>query len=132
LAICDLGLYKPVNQTNIQNEIYGVISYMTPELYRGKPYTKAADIYSFGIIMWEMTSGVLAFHNIPPDLNLCLDISRGIRPEIIEETMLEYVELMKRCWDNDPEKRTTANELNVIFYEWKKKYPIEKENTYSW
>ena len=70
-----------------------VLPYIAPEVLCGKPYTKAADIYSFGIIMWEMTSGVLAFHNIPHDLNLSLDICKGIRPEIIEGTMPEYVEL---------------------------------------
>jgi serine/threonine protein kinase len=127
LFVSDLGLCKPVNQPNVKNEIYGVIPYMAPEVLRGKPYTKAADIYSFGIIMWEMTSGVPAFYNIPHDLNLYLNICLGTRPEIIEGTMPEYVELMKRCWDNDPEKRPTANELGNIFYEWDKKYPMEED-----
>jgi serine/threonine protein kinase len=127
LFISDLGLCKPVNQPNINNEIYGVIPYMAPEVLRGNPYTKAADIYSFGIIMWEMTSGVPAFYNIPHDLNLSLNICRGDRPEIIEGTMPEYVELMKKCWDNNPEKRPTANELVNIFWEWDKKYPIEED-----
>jgi serine/threonine protein kinase len=127
LLISDLGLCKPVNQPNIKNEIYGVIPYMAPEVLRGKPYTKAADIYSFGIIMWEMTSGVPAFYNISHDLNLSLNICRGDRPEIIEGTMPEYVELMKKCWDNDPEKRPTADELANIFYKWYKKYPIEED-----
>jgi serine/threonine protein kinase len=45
LFISDLGLCKPVNQPNVKNEIYGVIPYMAPEVLRGKPYTKAADIY---------------------------------------------------------------------------------------
>src|SRR5947207_3535914 len=77
--------------------------------------------------MWEMTSGVPAFHNIPHDLNLSLDICKGIRPEIIKGTMPEYVELMKRCWDNDPKKRPTARELRIIFAIWYTEYPIEKK-----
>ena len=116
--ISDLGLCRPANQPNTKNDIYGVLPYIAPEVLRGKPCTKAADIYSFGIIMWEMTSGVSAYHNIPHDLNLSLNVCRGIRPEIIEGTMPEYVELMKRCWDNDPEKRPTANELKLIFSKW--------------
>ena len=127
VTISDLGLCRPANQSDIKNEIYGVLPYMAPEVLRGKPYTKAADIYSLGIIMWEMTSGVSAFHNIPHDLNLSLNICKGIRPEIIEGTIPEYVDLMKRCWDNDSEKRPTASELKQIFDEWNDKYPIEED-----
>src|SRR5204863_2277899 len=84
IYISDLGLCKPVNQPNIKNDIYGVLPYIPPEVLRGKPYTKAADIYSFGIIMWEMTSGIPAFNNISHDFNLSLNICQGLRPEIVK------------------------------------------------
>ncbi|GBB84515.1 hypothetical protein RclHR1_11090003 [Rhizophagus clarus] len=126
--ISDLGLCRPVNLSNTKNDIYGVLPYMAPEVLRGEPYTKAADIYSLGIIMWELTSGVPAFHNISFDFQLSLDICKDIRPEIIEGTMPEYVELMKRCWDTNPKKRPTAKELKWIFMEWNKKYPLEEDN----
>ncbi|RIA94087.1 kinase-like domain-containing protein, partial [Glomus cerebriforme] len=52
--ISDLGLCKPVNQPNVKNDVYGILPYIAPEVLRGNQYTKAADIYSLGIIMWEM------------------------------------------------------------------------------
>ena len=55
MYISDLGLSKPADRPSKTNDIYGVLPYIAPEVLRGKPYTKAADIYSFGIIMWEMT-----------------------------------------------------------------------------
>src|SRR5438034_11761627 len=122
IYISDLGLCRPVNQPNIKNEIYGVLPYVAPEVLRGKPYTKVADIYSLGIIMWEMTSGVPAFHNIPHDFPLSLNICKGIRPKIIEGTMPKYVKVMEECWDNDPEKRPTVNQLKVTFDKWYKRY----------
>ncbi|GES99228.1 kinase-like domain-containing protein [Rhizophagus clarus] len=125
-VISDLGLCKLVNQSSTNGEIYGVLPYIAPEVLRGRPYTKAADIYSLGIIMWEMTSGVPAFHDIPHNFHLSLDICKGVRPKIIEGTLPEYAELMKRCWDDDPKKRPTAKELLIIFDEWDDKY--QKEN----
>jgi serine/threonine protein kinase len=71
LLISDLGLCRPVNQSNIINDLYGVLPYIAPEVLRGKPYTKTADVYSF-------TSGVPAFHNIPHDFQLSLNICKGI------------------------------------------------------
>lgn len=55
---------------------------MAPEVLCGKPYTKAADIYSFGIILWELASGIPAFNDRSHDFNLSLDICRGLRPKI--------------------------------------------------
>ncbi|CAB4463087.1 unnamed protein product [Rhizophagus irregularis] len=121
-------LYSAINNyANFVRDIYGVIPYMAPEVLRGKPYTKASDIYSFGVIMWEFTSGVPAFHDIPHDFNLSLQICKGHRPEIIEGTEPDYVELMKRCWDNDPNKRPTAKELSEIFDVWSAKYLMEMD-----
>src|SRR6266496_6153431 len=138
--ISDLGLSKPADKPTVKsNEIYGVLPYIAPEVLRGKPYTKAADVYSFGIIMWEMTSGIPAFNNVPHDFNLSLNICRGLRPEIVkvpkifenaekqknfENLEVEYTKLMKRCWDSDPSKRPTAEELYENFNMWYEKSSI--------
>ena len=126
--ISDFGLSKPADQPTKSKEIYGVLPYIAPEVLRGKPYTKAADIYSFGIIMWEMTSGIPAFNNVPHDFNLSLRICKGLRPKIIEGTGVEYVKLMERCWNSDPNKRPTAEELyEYYFEEWEEKFPYSRE-----
>src|SRR5436190_1472704 len=96
---------------------------MAPEVLRGKPYTKAADIYSFGIIMWEFTSGIPAFNNKSHDFNLALDICKGLRPKIVASTLPVYARLMRRCWDSDPNKRPTADELVEILSCWADYYP---------
>jgi len=122
VLICDFGLRKPANQPNQTNEIYGVLPYIAPEILRGKKYTKAADVYSFGIIMWELISGIPAFNKRPHDFKLALKICKGERPDLAEGIAPEYQELMKRCWDSDPNKRPSAIELMKYFGEWQVKY----------
>ncbi|PKC68607.1 kinase-like protein, partial [Rhizophagus irregularis] len=54
--IGDLGLLQAVNNISSNNEIYGVIPYIAPEIFKGSKFTKEADIYSLGMIMWELTT----------------------------------------------------------------------------
>ncbi|RGB36131.1 kinase-like domain-containing protein [Rhizophagus diaphanus] len=91
---------------------------MAPEILRGKPYTPASDIYSFSMIMWEFTSGIPPFNNRAHDIQLSLDICEGERPEIIENTPQCYVDLMKRCWDENPLKRPSSEIALNIIKEW--------------
>ncbi|PKY50234.1 kinase-like protein, partial [Rhizophagus irregularis] len=115
IYISDLGLCQPVKsflkKYDIYGyDIYGVMPFMAPEVLRGKSYTPASDMYSFSMIMWELTSGVPPFSDRAHDIQLSLSICKGERPEIIENTPQCYVDLMKRCWNEGPLKRPSASE----------------------
>ncbi|EXX50166.1 Cdc15p [Rhizophagus irregularis DAOM 197198w] len=115
IYISDLGLCRPVKSFFKKDDIYGVMPFMAPEVLRGKSYTQASDIYSFSMIMWEFTSGVPPFNDREHDLQLSFSICKGERPEIPENTPQCYVDLMKKCWDEDPLKRPSSEEvLNTI------------------
>src|SRR5215204_4826389 len=91
--------------------MFGVIPYLAPEVLSKKPYTKESDIYSFGMIMWEYTTGKKPFHDRPHNSSLISDILNGIRPQVTDDTPEFYTELMKKCWDHGPENRPTAKEI---------------------
>ena len=110
--IGDLGLCQQVvDKKGNPNKIYGVIPYLAPEVLSKKPYTKESDIYSFGMIMWEFTTGKKPFHDREHNHCLITDILKGERPQITDDTPEFYAELMKRCWDHNPENRPTAKEI---------------------
>ena len=86
--ISDLGMCQPVNneESSVKKEgVYGVLPYMAPEVLRGFQYTKAADIYSFGIIMNELISEEIPYYDIPHDHILAVKICKGLRPETSED-----------------------------------------------
>src|SRR5688572_3643197 len=121
LSISDLGLCKPMEYFESEfkkNDIYGVLPFVAPEVLRGKPYTLASDIYSFSMIMWEFTSGIPPFNDRAHDFQLSLSICKGERPKIVENTPQCYVDLMKKCWNEDPLKRPNASEIQKIIHDW--------------
>ena len=81
--ITDLGLCKPVNTTSQSNDkqIYGVLPYVAPEVLKGKEYTQASDIYGFGIIAYEVCTGLPPYHDIAHDEFLAIKICNGLRPK---------------------------------------------------
>ncbi|RGB29549.1 kinase-like domain-containing protein [Rhizophagus diaphanus] len=116
--VSDFGLSRADQDFVPDGGIYGVVPYMAPEILSGKPYRQAADVYSFGIIMWEITSGKPAFYDTPHDYQLILKIIDGNRPPIVKSTPSCYLKLMQRCLDNEPKNRPTATEIYEICHEW--------------
>ncbi|POG69136.1 kinase-like domain-containing protein, partial [Rhizophagus irregularis DAOM 181602=DAOM 197198] len=106
IFISDLGLCQPVKSFLKKYDIYGVITFIAPEVLRGKSYTPASDIYSFSMIMWELTSGIPPFNNRAHDIQLSLSICKGERPEIVENTP-QY-----------PSERPSSKEVLNIIRKW--------------
>ncbi|GET02622.1 kinase-like domain-containing protein [Rhizophagus clarus] len=121
-VITDMGLCKPANYNaseNAKNTIFGVLPYIAPEVLKGKKYTKAADIYSFGIIMYEVISGLPPYHDLSHDEYLAIKICHGLRPTFKIKVPQLIVRLIKRCLDADPLIRPTAKEINDILRKWR-------------
>ncbi|GET02063.1 kinase-like domain-containing protein [Rhizophagus clarus] len=116
--ISDMGLCREVSNMN-KAKIYGVMPYVAPEVLRGKSYTQAADVYSFGMIMYVTATGRQPFANRAHDEVLALDICNKIRPKIQEpEAPKCYIDLMKRCWDSNPDKRPDVTEVHDQISSW--------------
>ncbi|RIB27546.1 kinase-like domain-containing protein [Gigaspora rosea] len=117
--IADLGLSIPYLKQK-DYEVYGVLPYIDPEVLLGKPYTTASDIYSFGIIMWEILYGRTVSCNSKLDdkdiqLQICYN---DLRPPVNKEAPQCYVDLMKLCWYKESGNRPTAEELCKTFRKW--------------
>src|SRR6266540_5103137 len=117
VVISDLGISKSsIESANDDDKIYGTIPYMAPEILQRKEYTTASDIYSFGMIMWELMTGRMPFwdkifRDKIQDVELIIKICDGLRPPIVVNAPENYIELMQKCWHSDPNKRPTSAEI---------------------
>ncbi|RHZ82875.1 hypothetical protein Glove_103g302 [Diversispora epigaea] len=113
LWISDFGLSKLIvtNPNNLEKRnIFGVLPYVAPEVLSGEEYTKAADVYSFGIIAYEIVTGFPPFPDIPHDKDLAMKICNGLRPKIPSHTPKLITRIIMRCWDARVTHRPTFDE----------------------
>ncbi|RIA96681.1 kinase-like domain-containing protein [Glomus cerebriforme] len=114
--ISDLGFCGPANKP--LESIYGNLPYIAPEVIAGNKHTIESDIYSIGMLMWEIASGQPPFSNYKHNYYLAMNIIYGLRPKIDPKIPLKYVELMKKCWNANPSERpkidTLVNEIKEI------------------
>ncbi|KAI8604509.1 kinase-like domain-containing protein, partial [Dissophora ornata] len=92
--------------------LIGVMAYIAPERFRNPRYFDArCDIYSLGVLLWELTSGHSAFAKMPQDVQLAVSILNGKREQPIEGTPEKYQALYELCWDSDPNKRPSLDDI---------------------
>lgn len=86
---------------------------MAPEIFSNEQYTLKADVYSYGIVLWEIASRMPPYTNMknPHSLMKFVTLENG-RPDmnfVDKECPIEWRMLMTRCWDKFPSNRPNFN-----------------------
>ena len=113
MKITDVGISKPV--MDITGSLAGTPVYIAPEAFHSKVYDCKADIYSLGILMWEIWYGQQAFNNFPVKSlqDFFAIVHGGTRPEHVDGCKQPppcWKRMMTSCWNRSPEERPTAKE----------------------
>lgn len=124
VKVCDFGLSKTFeeNEKNLNLKgATGTILYMAPEVINGKEYDFKADVFSFGVLLYE-----LLYMREHPETNFTIDDSHAFA--MIREPLLNnkdpiippwwcdlFQELIIRCTSNDPTKRPSFDYILKIF-----------------
>jgi ankyrin repeat protein/tRNA A-37 threonylcarbamoyl transferase component Bud32 len=113
--LADFGLAKVRHETmttsTMANQPAGSLAWMAPELFQRKAqYTEAADIYSTGMIFWEITSRKKPFEDAVDQAVLQQWIKDGEKETIPESTPAEYKSVLSWCW-SAVKDRPTADQI---------------------
>jgi len=118
VKLIDFGLARMLENANpTSNERYamsgetGSLRYMAPEVAEGLPYNHKADVYSFGVILWEMNAGKRPFNGLSRDTFYEQVIHGGGRPSLSKKWPSELNKLISDCWSADIDTRPTFRNI---------------------
>ncbi|XP_069699791.1 mitogen-activated protein kinase kinase kinase 7-like isoform X2 [Periplaneta americana] len=110
LKICDFGTAcdKKTYMTNNK----GSAAWMAPEVFEGSSYTEKCDVFSWGIILWEVLSRRKPFDEIGGSaFRIMWAVHTGERPPLINGCPKPLEQLMTSCWDKNPANRPPMEEV---------------------
>ncbi|POG59388.1 uncharacterized protein OCT59_027479 [Rhizophagus irregularis] len=119
LKLTDFGLSKKIAEVSSNtSKILGVIPFIDPKKLNDQDYklNKKSDVYSMGVLMWQISSGRQPFCDYNYDASLILSIVKGKRETIIDSTPKEYINLYTECWKYEPDERPNAQNVVSILY----------------
>ena len=110
VKVADFGLSTHLDQHGTMTAC-GTPSWTAPEVIRHARYTEKADVYSFGIVMWECVTRSDPYAGLPPFKVIYAVGHQGMRPAVPQYVPASYATIMKKCWSEDPVARPSFGDL---------------------
>uniref|UniRef100_A0A671LUN5 Platelet-derived growth factor receptor alpha n=1 Tax=Sinocyclocheilus anshuiensis TaxID=1608454 RepID=A0A671LUN5_9TELE len=116
VKICDFGLARDIMHDNnyvSKGSTFLPVKWMAPESIFDNLYTTLSDVWSYGILLWEIFSlGGTPYPGMVVDSNFYNKIKSGYRMVKPEHASSDAYELMMKCWNSEPEKRPSFHSLS--------------------
>mmetsp|Transcript_27799 Transcript_27799/g.24426 ORF Transcript_27799/g.24426 Transcript_27799/m.24426 type:complete len:361 (-) Transcript_27799:923-2005(-) len=114
VKLCDFGLsrtkYKS-DKKKLAKQRVGTPHWMAPEILRGEKYQETADVYSFGMILWELITGEIPYYNVPiSDIIVNVGQEKKQVPIPTKGPPL-IVKIVGDCLNFDPKERPSFKEI---------------------
>eukprot|EP01088_Endostelium_zonatum_P020602 TRINITY_DN7677_c0_g1_i1.p1 TRINITY_DN7677_c0_g1~~TRINITY_DN7677_c0_g1_i1.p1 ORF type:complete len:377 (-),score=59.44 TRINITY_DN7677_c0_g1_i1:155-1285(-) len=120
VKVCDFGLSRIVEEslTGTMTSC-GTPCWTAPEILRNERYTEKADVYSYGIVLWEMSTREDPYKGMPPFQVVFAVGTQKIRPKLPLSAPSFLVKLITECWDEDAMARPSFEEVIEKLEKWK-------------
>ncbi|KAI3877059.1 hypothetical protein MKW92_019610 [Papaver armeniacum] len=115
VKVCDFGLSRLKHQTFLSSKsMAGTPEYMAPEVLRNEPSDEKCDVYSFGVILWELVTLRSPWSGMNPMQVVGAVGFQNRRLEIPGNVEPTVAKIIHDCWQSDPKLRPSFAQLMTL------------------
>eukprot|EP01087_Luapelamoeba_hula_P009632 TRINITY_DN2508_c0_g1_i1.p1 TRINITY_DN2508_c0_g1~~TRINITY_DN2508_c0_g1_i1.p1 ORF type:complete len:918 (-),score=147.73 TRINITY_DN2508_c0_g1_i1:27-2780(-) len=123
VKVCDFGLSRFTDGGNMSTlgKLRGTFAYCAPEVYFGERFSLKSDVYSAGVVLWEIMMRTLTgeyarpyaeYRHLVFDFQIIIQTAKkALRPTIPATCPAPFANLIRRCWDGEADNRPESPEI---------------------
>ncbi|XP_070570180.1 mitogen-activated protein kinase kinase kinase 13-like isoform X1 [Ptychodera flava] len=111
VKISDFGTCREWNEKSTKMSFAGTVAWMAPEVIRNEPCSEKVDIWSFGVVLWELLTGEMPYKDVDSSAIIWGVGSNSLRLPIPGTCPDGFQLLMKQCWSGKPKNRPSFRQV---------------------
>ncbi|XP_024526089.1 serine/threonine-protein kinase STY8 isoform X2 [Selaginella moellendorffii] len=114
VKVADFGVARIQDQDGIMTAETGTYRWMAPEVLGHSHYDQKADVFSFGVLLWELLTKKVPYELMTPFQVAVGVLQEELRPTIPQDAHPKFSQLLEWCWRTNPADRPDFSEITLV------------------
>uniref|UniRef100_A0A3P8QC28 Mitogen-activated protein kinase kinase kinase 12 n=1 Tax=Astatotilapia calliptera TaxID=8154 RepID=A0A3P8QC28_ASTCA len=111
VKISDFGTSKELSDKSTKMSFAGTVAWMAPEVIRNEPVSEKVDIWSFGVVLWEMLTGEVPYKDVDSSAIIWGVGNNSLQLPVPDSCPESFKLLLRQCWNCKPRNRPSFRQI---------------------
>ncbi|KAJ3586579.1 hypothetical protein NHX12_012976 [Muraenolepis orangiensis] len=111
VKISDFGTSRELTDKSTKMSFAGTVAWMAPEVIRNEPVSEKVDIWSFGVVLWEMLTGEIPYRDVDSSAIIWGVGNNSLQMPIPDSCPDGFKILLRQCWNVKPRNRPSFRQI---------------------
>ncbi|XP_078740998.1 mitogen-activated protein kinase kinase kinase 13-like isoform X2 [Lampetra fluviatilis] len=111
VKISDFGTSKEMSDKSTKMSFAGTVAWMAPEVIRNEPVSEKVDIWSFGVVLWELLTGEVPYRDVDSSAIIWGVGSNSLHLPVPASCPDGFSLLLQQCWNSKPRNRPSFRQI---------------------